>query len=96
MLKSRVAIGAAIQISKYKEGLSKMHKINYLKNFLAASDRVTAALNRAESFNTNYPKDFLAASDRVTAALNRAESFNTNYPKDFLAASQALNRRNHP
>ena len=69
---------------------------NYPKDFLAASDRVTAALNRAESFNTNYPKDFLAASDRVTAALNRAESFNTNYPKDFLAASDrvtaALNR----
>ena len=73
-----------------------MHKISYLKNFLADSDRVTAALNRAESFNTNYPKDFLADSDRVTAALNRAESFNTNYPKDFLADSDrvtaALNR----
>ena len=96
MLKSRVAIGAAIQISKYKEGLSKMHKINYLKNFLADSDRVTAALNRAESFNANYLKNFLADSDRVTAALNRAESFNANYLKNFLANSDrvtaALNR----
>ena len=66
MLKNRVAIGAAIQISKYKDGLSKMHKINYLKNLLADSDRVTAALDGVKPIRTNYLKDLLADSDRVT------------------------------
>ena len=87
MLKSRVAIDAAIQISKYKEGLSKMHKINYLKNLLADSDRVTAALDRVKPISTNYLKNLLADSDRVTAALDRVKPISTNYLKNLLADS---------
>ena len=90
MLKNRVAIGAAIQISKYKDGLSKMHKINYLKNLLADSDRVTAALDGVKPIRTNYLKDLLADSDRVTAALDGVKPIRTNYLKDLLADSDRV------
>ena len=51
-----------------------MHKINYLKNLLADSDRATAALDMVKPISTNYLKNLLADSDRVTASLGWGET----------------------
>ena len=68
MLKNRVAMGAAIQISKYVEGLTKMHKYtaDYTKALLEDLERATAIFEKVKIPSIS---DLLAGYEFTTAKI---------------------------